>query len=108
MPLDLLSPCGNQVLQRFAHFATPSGKGHAPGSWGLDGWAEPLSGGEGRGGAMLRKGEMWIRFTPEGHNKWSNKRGSTRSGDDRAFDASETMESKGSAQELRWSVVVGD
>jgi hypothetical protein len=29
---DLLSPCGNHVLRWFARFASPSGKGHAPGS----------------------------------------------------------------------------
>jgi hypothetical protein len=29
---DLLSPCGNHVLWWFARFASPSGKGHAPGS----------------------------------------------------------------------------
>jgi hypothetical protein len=34
-PPDLLSPCGNRVLWRFAHFAAPSGKGRVPGSWDL-------------------------------------------------------------------------
>jgi hypothetical protein len=32
MLLDLLSPCSNWVLRRFTRFATPSGKGRAPGS----------------------------------------------------------------------------
>jgi hypothetical protein len=32
-PLQLLIPCGNWVLWRFARFATPSSKGRVPESW---------------------------------------------------------------------------
>jgi hypothetical protein len=30
---DLLSLCGNRVLQRFTRFTAPTGKGRAPGLW---------------------------------------------------------------------------
>jgi hypothetical protein len=32
---------------------------------GLDSWAEPLSSGDGRGGATSRKAEEWIWFDAE-------------------------------------------
>jgi hypothetical protein len=61
---------------------------------GLDGWAEPLSGGDGRRGAA-----------PEEDTKRRSKRGSARSSDERAIDASEQWSkwiSDGSYGVARW------
>jgi hypothetical protein len=61
---------------------------------GLDGWAEPLSGGDGRRGAA-----------PEEDTKRRSKRGSARSSDGGAIDASEQWSkwiSDGSYVVARW------
>jgi hypothetical protein len=74
---------------------------------GLDGRAEPLSGGDGRRGAVSRKVKKWVWFsTGEGHQEEEQEEECKRSDDSEAIDVGGGVEQVDRPVELRWSEVV--